>query len=332
MSSAPYYAIGDIHGCAQELSILLNKLPIKPGTRLIFLGDYIDRGPSSRQVVDLILSLRGTYDVITLMGNHEWLLLNYLDDPNSEVGATFIYNGGSATLASYADDTGAYNIPVAHQQFFQSLAVYHEESDYFFVHAGVPDVPLAKLDIGRDLMDMLWIREPFFHSSFSWEKPIVHGHTPVTAVEQTSRRINLDTGCVFKQRLTAMEFPSRRIFSAERQDEFRHTYLRDLESQRVATRFEGRITVTISKENTSLYFETLNYSEFGVFVREMPVATGYVLREGETVIGEIGTGPSAVWFSGTVVRRSNAGNDYFYAIQFLTIHPADFHQIDLSAG
>ena len=109
-------AIGDIHGCALALESVLNA--IQPGVddRLIFLGDYVDRGPDSKGVIDTVLDLSELYRVISLKGNHEWLLEEYLAKPGNPVASSnFILNGGSATLASYSTDGATYSIPASHQ-------------------------------------------------------------------------------------------------------------------------------------------------------------------------------------------------------------------------
>ncbi|MBT7767373.1 MAG: serine/threonine protein phosphatase, partial [Bdellovibrionales bacterium] len=96
------FVISDIHGCDTELKLLLNKLPLEPNkSKIIFLGDYIDRGIESKQVIDTIMELQGMFDVVTLMGNHEEMLINFLQDPLSEEAVSFVYNGGGSTLTSY---------------------------------------------------------------------------------------------------------------------------------------------------------------------------------------------------------------------------------------
>src|SRR5678815_719209 len=117
----PLYAIGDIHGCADELDDLLTRLPLQSGSTLVFLGDYIDRGPKSRQVIERVLDLRRHFEVIALRGNHEQMLLEFLEGESDQLVARFVLNGGSSTLASYADPSGHYGIPPSHEEFFRSL-------------------------------------------------------------------------------------------------------------------------------------------------------------------------------------------------------------------
>src|SRR5688500_9784566 len=107
------FAIGDIHGCVDELRQLLNQLPRSSESTLVFLGDYIDRGPASREVIDTLLGLAQQDHVVPLMGTHEAMFHDFLRDPHSPGGASFIYNGRSATLASYANGD-QYVIPESH--------------------------------------------------------------------------------------------------------------------------------------------------------------------------------------------------------------------------
>lgn len=126
-------AIGDIHGCAAALDGLLEIIAPGADDRLVFLGDYVDRGPDSRGVIDRVLGLRDTHDVVTLMGNHEEMMLHVVDG-RSPIGAWFRC-GGRETMASYAPDSGLKDIPDSHIEFLRSLLDYHEEDDFFFLHA-----------------------------------------------------------------------------------------------------------------------------------------------------------------------------------------------------
>src|SRR5579864_4865919 len=112
------YAIADIHGCDEELRALLKLLPLDRSSRVVFLGDYIDRGPNSAGVVDTILELEEYCQVVCLLGNHELMLREFLDGSDPRLSARFIYNGGGATLASYSNDDGVFVIPEEHVDFF----------------------------------------------------------------------------------------------------------------------------------------------------------------------------------------------------------------------
>jgi len=218
------YAIGDIHGRADLLSELLVELradaaaaPSSMRRIIVFLGDYIDRGPDSGKVIDLILDLgKGEeFEVRALKGNHEEALLTFLKDPTG--GAAWIQHGGAETLGAYgvavprlrtdmegwaeARDQLVLAMPQSHLAFFQSLDIVFELGDYFFVHAGVrPHIPLDQ----QSEHDLLWIREEFLDASPSWRKVIVHGHTPMPEPVLSPLRIGLDTGAYATGRLSAI--------------------------------------------------------------------------------------------------------------------------------
>jgi serine/threonine protein phosphatase 1 len=195
------YVIGDIHGCLRPLRLLLAKIAPQPGDEVIFIGDYIDRGPQSREVVEYLLGL--PYRCVFLLGNHEKMLLDYLtgNDPG-----IFLPNGGVATLQSYGGDFA--NIPPAHLNFFHTLRPMYETPEYLFVHAGIrPMVPLDK----QKLDDLVWIRQEFFQFIGRFPKPVVFGHTPLRQVLLASDRIGIDTGCVYGGKLTCLKLPSREV-------------------------------------------------------------------------------------------------------------------------
>jgi serine/threonine protein phosphatase 1 len=306
-NGANLFVIGDVHGCASELKTLLNKLPLHPNSTVVFLGDYIDRGPSSREVIETILKLRQFCKVVTLTGNHEAMLHDFLQDPSSQGAGMFIYNGGGATLASYADEHGNYEIPDHHIQFFSQLVLSHHTPEFFFVHAGVPDVKLAELDEQKHRKEMLWVRRTFHRSGFKWEKMIVHGHSPVPEVHFGERRINVDTGCVYEQVLTALELPSKKIYSVQRSREVRRVHLRDFGSNRIAIRFKGAIPVYVHRDADTLEFETIDYSEFGMLMRHLSADDGTLLKAGQKIEGEIGSDTTRlVAFRGTVLRQQDS--------------------------
>lgn len=201
-------AIGDIHGCHDQLAALLAKVKPQPSDRLVFLGDYIDRGPRSKEVVELVLSLRQRCpDTIFLKGNHEAMLEDYLVRGER---LQFLRNGGDATLASYGA-AGAAEIPQAHRDFFNNLRLYYETDSFIFVHAGLrPGVQLA----GQREQDLLWIREEFLSSSYDWGKTVVFGHTPRTSPLITPTRIGLDTGAVYGGLLSCCEVRSGQLWQA----------------------------------------------------------------------------------------------------------------------
>jgi serine/threonine protein phosphatase 1 len=205
-----FYVVGDIHGCARELEALLSGLDIEAGDTLAFIGDYIDRGPASRTVVDLLLEVKARPGLRTifLKGNHEDMCLGYLGRDGSW-GESWRMNGGGATLRSYGvPDTAeaaaaADRFPPAHLAFFESLRLTAVVDDFLLVHAGVrPSIALAD----QDREDLLWIREEFIASPHDLPHTVVFGHTPQRHVlVDLPYKIGIDTGCVYGGRLTALE-------------------------------------------------------------------------------------------------------------------------------
>lgn len=218
------YAIGDVHGCLDELDALHEEILADSRTSgcarkvAVYLGDYIDRGPCSRQVIDRLIEqpLDG-FEVYHLAGNHEALMLDFLTDP--EIGPGWMFNGGNTTLESYGLN-GNFDfesmtidsltdlqarlrkaLPDDHHAFFAHLSMCHEEGDYFFVHAGIrPGVPLQN----QSDEDMLWIRDEFLDSRQSHGKVIVHGHTISWEPQFMGNRIGVDTGAFVSGTLSAL--------------------------------------------------------------------------------------------------------------------------------
>lgn len=207
------FAIGDIHGCFDKLVSLMDMIDIdlKRDT-LVFIGDYIDRGPRSKEVVDYLIDLgRREPGVVFLKGNHELMLQDYLDGTDS---ATFLFNGGRATLDSYlrgCQKTQVYPIPAAHLEFFESVRLYYETDKYIFVHAGLSEnISLEK----QGEWDMLWLRDAFIYSDFDFGKRVIFGHTAFRAPLILDNKIGIDTGAVYGNKLTCVELPAVRFFSA----------------------------------------------------------------------------------------------------------------------
>lgn len=344
-ASRKIFAIGDVHGCAEELRRLLAQLPLDSDSIAVFLGDYLDRGPDSKGVIDQIIELRARCPVVALKGNHEAMALEFLDHPESIGAALFVLNGGSATLASYSDGQGGYAIPESHRRFLRELRLCWESERHFFVHAGVPDAPLAKIDLDESAELMMWVRAPFLRNERRWEKTIVHGHTPVDAPDVQPNRINLDTGCVYGNRLTALEVNSMTFYSEARRasapEAQKPLYLQASGGTRVAKRFAGVAPVFVVRGGLTLEFETLNYNEFGLLVQEKQIG-GAALQIGETIVGWIGapgSGPkpdlarrsSRVEFSGTVVRSESRGDLVLYGIKMDRTR-SDVDGVDYAAG
>lgn len=301
-NSRQLFAIADIHGCDEELRALLQRLPLHRDSLVVFLGDYIDRGPNSRGVVDTILELKDYCRVICLLGNHELMLREFLDGSDPRRVARFVYNGGGATLASYSNEDGVFSIPADHMAFYDELQHYYVEGDHCFVHAGVPVDP-EQIDLAQHGEELVWMRRPPGAPEPNFSKIIVHGHTPIPEVEFGPRRINLDTSCVYGRCLTAMEMYSREMWHVERSLTPQPTYLRDVrDSRRRAFRFTGRVPVSIQYDGRTLQFETINYSEIGVLMRPVEATAMMALRPGSLVTGVIGTDGGTTPFRGVVLR------------------------------
>jgi serine/threonine protein phosphatase 1 len=193
-----YFAIGDVHGRFDLLSLALDEIGDLEAqdARLVMLGDYVDRGPESREVVDELMRRSSDTRVVCLRGNHEEMMLRALEDPGAE-GPWFL-NGGDATLASYGGE-----VPAEHRAWLRGLPISHQSEHQVFVHGGVrPGVPLD----AQDPRDLLWIRQPFLDSGEDFGKHVVHGHTPARAPELRPNRSNLDTGAYHSGTLTVGVF------------------------------------------------------------------------------------------------------------------------------
>lgn len=313
------FAIGDVHGCADELEELLGMLPLDDNSTVVMLGDYIDRGPYSRRVLEILMEAKTKHRMVTLSGNHEEMLREFLDGSNPQRVARFILNGGSSTLADFANDQGEWVIPKGHVTFLEELQLWYETDDHFFVHAGVPDMALKELDPVRDRDEVLWIRRAFIGNPRKWEKRIVHGHTPVNAVEVSASRINVDTACAYGGFLTAIELPSHRIYSVPRKTGLRPAFLREKGSRRAAVRFLGSVSVVVHHPRLGeLHFETLNYSEIGMLLvsREENDRVKQILDSGDSVSGTVGDGWT-VPFQGKCVhaRKHPEGWQYGLAVE-----------------
>ncbi len=206
-----YFAIGDIHGCLPSLEALLEKLnPLldPQGDAIVFIGDYVDRGPDPRGVIERIIKLREEFpNVICLMGNHEDLFLNWVT--KGEDLELYLYNGGGSTIRSYSKG-GRFELPPSHLEFLESLLLYYETDRYLFVHAGLrPGVPLEQ----QQRMDLLWIRREFIFSMHDFGKIVVFGHTPLREPLVMDNKIGIDTGAVYGGRLTCVELPALRFYS-----------------------------------------------------------------------------------------------------------------------
>lgn len=212
------YAVGDVHGRADLLARMLARIDADREARAgadrsveVFLGDYIDRGPQSREVIDMLIEREQAGGAICLLGNHEDMLLRALESP--ALMGDWLNNGGRETLMAYgvapSPVKGVYALhaellealPASHRAFLEGLRQSFECGDYFFVHAGVdPEVPLDQ----QRTEDLLWIRSRFLEYTGPLSKVIVHGHTPRTQPEIGGYRINIDTGAYITGTLTCL--------------------------------------------------------------------------------------------------------------------------------
>lgn len=324
-SSAPVknrqriFAIGDVHGCAGELEALLRKLELVSSDLVVFLGDLVDRGPDAKRVIDLVLDLKRTCRVVVLKGNHEAMFVDFLERPESAGAGLFILNGGGSTLASYEGPDGSLEIPQDHIDLLKTIPIYFETEDYFFVHAGVPDQPLSQVKAQEQEGVMLWIRDPFLRSSYKWEKLVIHGHTPVARPEKLANRINVDTGCVYDGRLTALELPAMKFHQVEKGIKNEPAlFPRDLkQSGRVAVRFSGVLPVFAGPPGGIRgEYETLNFNQFGLLIRDKSRSKLPTLQVGDPIEGQVGDESSkAILFSGHVVRVENRGEFACYGVR-----------------
>ncbi len=216
------YVVGDIHGRVDLLSRLHShiqddvNLSMQNRHLIVYLGDYVDRGETSKTVIDLLLDepLEG-FETIFLKGNHEQMMLGFME--NTAVGAMWLHNGGDATVYSYgvrmANPSSADHryfemqqalrekLPDRHLEFFRDLDLYHIEGGYLFVHAGVrPGIPIEK----QTSEDLLWIRQEFIASQADHGHCVVHGHTIFSEPEIRPNRIGIDTGAFFSNVLSCL--------------------------------------------------------------------------------------------------------------------------------
>lgn len=235
------YAVGDIHGRADLLAAIRKKI-VKDAKKaakksaierkvVVYLGDYVDRGPDSFGVIEMLLDepLDG-FEEVYLKGNHEDYMAKFLIGDGDGLG--WLFNGAENTIASYGVEPGNWMdfdpeklrslrtelfdaIPERHRDFLDRLALHHAEGGYLFVHAGIrPEVPLA----AQDEEDLMWIRDDFLESTADHKARVVHGHTISWTPEILPNRIGIDTGAFVSGVLTALvvEGAETRVITAGR--------------------------------------------------------------------------------------------------------------------
>ena len=212
---AAVYAIGDVHGCLDQLleleaQIAADGLGIEGEKWLVTLGDHVDRGPKSREVIEHVMgpAPRG-FRRFSLLGNHEAILLDFLNNPAAH--AYYLEEGGLETLSSYGISIDypplrsarplASLFPPAHMAFLEALPLYLSLPGWLFVHAGIrPGIPLSM----QTDDDLIWIRAPFLTSQLTGGLRVVHGHTPGRDIVATPHRIDVDTHCYHTGKLSAV--------------------------------------------------------------------------------------------------------------------------------
>ena len=222
------YAIGDLHGCPRTLDALGLCLPVlTPDDTVVFLGDYVDRGPDSAGVIDRLLGFEaaaahGTGPAcVFLRGNHDQMMLDYADG----IGDTELWwaNGGQSTLNGYLA-AGHESLPGDHIDFLRRTVLSHVQGGFAFVHAGLdPRLSVADNLDRAERSVLLWTRTHWNQPLDRWEIPVVCGHTPVAEPVDEPRLIGVDTGAVFAGRaglgrLTAVALPERRFTSVDYAD------------------------------------------------------------------------------------------------------------------
>ena len=211
-------AIGDIHGCARTLDVLLERLAPTREDHLIFIGDYIDRGPDSKGVIDRLLKLRETYRCTFLRGNHEAFMLDFMDTHDFQLWGM---NGGVTTWQSYTNGSREPHFPEEHLEFIRQTKLYYNAPDFFFVHAGLrPELTIIEnlQHCGEEVF--LWERDHLDAEELVWEKPVICGHTPKPEPINRDKLIDIDTGCVYYMHprmghLTAIRLPEREFVMVE---------------------------------------------------------------------------------------------------------------------
>jgi len=219
------FVIGDVHGCVAELNTLVDFIErekdLGAGDALIFIGDYIDRGPASKEVIQCLLSLKSRLksDNYFLKGNHEEMLLDWLFEEGSESASSYLHNGGRECLESYGlksdprPEDALTQIPKSHMQFFEQLTRYIVSEKFVFVHAGLNALRPLSHQIDDDIF---WIRNEFISNIHSFRKIIIYGHTPFEQVKfHLPYKIGIDTGLVYGSKLTAIELSEGELYQIE---------------------------------------------------------------------------------------------------------------------
>lgn len=216
-----YFIIGDIHGHLSKLKKIISLIQkdMKESDSFIFLGDYIDRGPASFEVIEYLIALSEKYKITFLTGNHEDMFMRFLTKGDNY--SNYIRNGGGYTIKSYIENLKDFFIPESHKIFFRNLKLYYENEEFIAVHAGLnPNVPDIKQ---QKKSDIIWIREDFYRFPQKWQKTVIFGHTPTPYInnsdsvyfDETRNIIGLDTNAMSDgYPLSCLRWPDRKVYQA----------------------------------------------------------------------------------------------------------------------
>lgn len=229
MPTPKIFAVGDIHGCHSKLVALLARLPLdRSADTLVFLGDYINRGPDSKKVLDTLLRIKATYsEVVFLKGNHEQAMLEYAATGDVESLHMLRTMGVEATLASYGGSMRKLRdlsfLPPEHRDFLDALEFSYIAGNYLFIHADIDEEMLALARSHPDGLQSQRSTEAVFLASRRLGREsitrttgytVVFGHLPFESPLVMADRIGIDTGAVYGNLLTAVELPDHRFYHA----------------------------------------------------------------------------------------------------------------------
>jgi len=214
-----YYFIGDIHGYLASLAALMRQVLHDAGgtDTFIFLGDYIDRGDHSFEVIEYLMAFSRRYSAVFLKGNHEDMFMKYLNGEDRM--GIYLLNGGAATVRSYNKNVGSMKLPPSHDAFFRGLRLYFEGDDFIAVHGGL-DPSVADMASQKERY-ILWIRDRFFRADKRWGKTVIFGHTPTEYISHESsvyfddkrNIIGIDTGVMMGHPVSCLRWPDRKVYS-----------------------------------------------------------------------------------------------------------------------
>ncbi|MBN2017110.1 MAG: serine/threonine protein phosphatase [Candidatus Cloacimonetes bacterium] len=211
-------AVGDIHGQFDMLQRLMEKIKPSKEDFFVFLGDYIDRGRKSKEVIDYLIKFQKKYDAVFLRGNHEDMLLDLLGLDDHAINGDYYYrNGGEFTARSYGNEDSTINdlkdlIPADHIEFMKNAKIFFETELFYFAHGGImPGIPFEEQD--RDVL--LWIRYQFIFYPTGLKKIVVFGHSPQREVLLAEDKIGVDTGAGYYKKLSAIDVFSKEIYQVK---------------------------------------------------------------------------------------------------------------------